>query len=64
MADLDDLKDQYGADIVAQAFALQQHIKEHGLEGVHFMETAEQKTQARKYHVTKRNLESHIPKRP
>lgn len=64
MADLQALQEQYGESIVSQAFALQQHIKENGLEGTHFIEIAESKTQSRKWTVTKRELESNIPKRP
>jgi hypothetical protein len=64
MADLQSLKEQYGESIVDQAFALQAHIKENGLEGTQFISTARSKTQSRKWVVTKRELESNIPKRP
>jgi hypothetical protein len=66
MADnsVEDLIDQYGEGIVRQAFALQKHIRQNGIEGVHFMATARQKTQARKWHVAKKNLEENIPQRP
>lgn len=64
MSEIEDLIDQYGEGVVRQAFGLQQHIKENGIEGVHFIKTARMKTQARKYHTTKKNLEENIPKRP
>jgi len=64
MAELDDLVDQYGEDVVRQAFALQEHIRRNGLRGVHYMAEAREQARITGHGKTKKNLVANIPRRP
>lgn len=59
-----DLIDEHGAEVVSMAFNLQQHIKDEGIEGVHFMDQARMKMKARKWHTATKQMKQNIPQRP
>jgi hypothetical protein len=62
--DIDQLIEEYGAGIVRRAFGLQHHIRENGLDGVHYMDQAETEVSAQAHNRTRQKLREHLPRRP
>lgn len=55
--------DQYGEGNVKKAFWLQQEIKKDGLDGIHFMESAETKVNQYAHLIVYQSIRSELKKR-